>query len=71
VSAERQSKSKQNDRPKTQTVFFKSTTDRFNRIDNANPNIRIVETAHEKKRNMSSAGPGGINISGLSTRHGS
>jgi len=40
-------------RPMSQSVFFKSTTDRFVKIDDKNPNIRIIEGPEAKMRLLS------------------
>jgi hypothetical protein len=37
-------------------VFFKSQTDRFIKIDNKNPNIRIIEGPSDNKMRLMSAG---------------
>lgn len=55
--------------PKAQNVFFKSTTDRFIKIDNKNPNIRIVDSANPQRKG-SLTNKSALNISGVSTRIG-
>lgn len=41
------------ERPMSQSVFFKSTTDRFAKIDTANPNIRILEVNGKGRKTVS------------------
>lgn len=61
------------ERPNTQSVFFKSTTERFENVDFKNPNIRILKTSKNKRQagKLSSAGAGSSSmLSGESTRVG-
>lgn len=65
------------DRPNTQSVFFKSTTDRFENVDFKNPTIRILKNNLKGKRvapattkNPNSTGPQSNMISNESTRVG-
>ncbi len=44
------------ERPNTQSVYFKSNTDRFTRFDNANPNIRILTGGGGKRTAMTAHG---------------
>lgn len=47
------------DRPMTQSVFFKSTTERFAKIDAINPNIHIIEVNGKGRKTVSQGkGPG-------------
>lgn len=56
-------------KPIAQNVFFKSTTDRFMKIDNQNPNIRILDSAVGQRKH-SVQNKSALNISGASTRVG-
>lgn len=66
------------ERPNTQSVFFKSTTDRFENVDFKNPNIRILKaknkkslvTAQSKLGPQSAGGPPSSMMSNDSTRAG-
>lgn len=56
------------DQKPAQNVFFKSTTDRFLKIDNQNPNIRILDSASNVYRKGSTQNKRDLNVSGQSTR---
>lgn len=60
------------ERPHTQSVFFKSTTDRFEKVDFKNPNIRILRAKNKKALGKTSTAPTGATsmLSGESTRVG-
>lgn len=61
------------ERPNTQSVFFKSTTERFQKIDSQNPHIRILETAKAKRLHTTGTDfkpASALNISNHSTRVG-